>query len=401
MKKMLLSIGIAILILGAGLYAFAPHAPATPKQVKDKQELEAYLNRLTASGNPPGLSVVVVKNGNVVYNKAFGYADGPRKIKATPDTIYHWWSMTKIPTAIAVMQLEEQGKLDFDDPVTNYLPWFEVKYPSGTSPVITIRDLLQHTTGLPDSVPAMAGWVHYNDQTYNQTDVLKQHLPEFNTLKFEPGSKAVYSNVNYMVLGAVIEVVSGQSYESFIVENILQPLGMSQTGFVVSAAMAEHEAAGTLAVVHMYTPLLPMLLDPKTLVRERGGKLFWLNRFYIDATPSTGLIGTAPDVARFMMAYLNNGAPDGKTILRPDSVSLLTHTPPVDGRGLGWAIGETDGERYLEHMGGGAGFATTMRIYPDSGLGIAILSNGTDMDRTGLADLLHSLDWQSQGANNE
>ncbi len=393
MKKMLLSLGIAILILGTGLFAFAPHAPATPKQVKDKQELEAYLNRLTASGNPPGLSVVVVKNGDVVYNNGFGYADGPRSIKATPDTIYHWWSMTKIPTAIAVMQLQEQGKLDLDDEVTKYLPWFEVKYPSSISSAITIRNLLQHTAGLPDSVPAMAGWVHYNDETYNQTEVLKQHLPEFNTLKFEPGSKAVYSNLNYMVLGAVIEAVSGQSYESFITESILQPLGMSQTSFVVSRVMAEHEAAGTLAIVHAYTPLLPTLLDPKALVRERDGKLLWLNRFYIDATPSTGLIGPAPDVARFMLGYLNDGTLDGEAILRPDTVSLLTDTPPIDGRGLGWAIGKTDDERYLEHMGGGAGFATTMRIYPDSRLGIAILSNGTDLDRTGLADLLHSLDW--------
>jgi D-alanyl-D-alanine carboxypeptidase len=393
MKKMLISFVIVLLILAAGLVAFAPHAPATPKQVSNQEELEAYLDRLTASGNPPGLSVVVVKDGVIVYNKAFGYADAPGRIKATPNTIYHWWSMTKIPTAIAVMQLQEQGGLEFDDQVTKYLPWFEVKYPSSSSSAITIRNLLQHTSGLPDSVPSMAGWVHYSDETYNQTEVLKEHLPEFNTLKFEPGSKAVYSNVNYMVLGAVIEAISGQTYESFITENILQPLGMSSTAFVVSPAMAEHEAAGTLAVVHPYTPLLPVLLDAKKLVREREGNLFWLNRFYIDATPSTGLIGPAPDVARFMLAYLNHGTVDGESILRPESISMLTDTPSVDGRGLGWAIGETDSERYLEHMGGGAGFATTMRIYPGSGLGIAILSNGTDLDRTGLADLLHSLDW--------
>jgi D-alanyl-D-alanine carboxypeptidase len=393
MKKMLITLVIAILVLGAGLYAFAPHAPAIPKQVKDLEALEAYLDRLTASGNPPGVSVVVVKDGQLVYNKAFGYADGPRRIKAAPETVYHWWSMTKIPTAIAIMQLREQGKLDLDDLVTKYLPWFKVNYISDARTPITIRQLLQHTSGLPDSVPSMAGWVHYSDEIYNQTEVLKQHLPEFNTLKFEPGTKAVYSNVNYMVLGAVIEAASGQSYESFITENILRPLGMSQTGFVISPAMADHEAAGTLAVVHPYTPLLPTLLSPTALVRERGGKLLWLNRFYIDATPSTGLIGSAPDVARFMLAYLNDGTLDGKSILRPDSISMLMETPPVDGRGLGWAIGETNGERYLEHMGGGAGFATTMRLYPANNLGIAILTNGTELDRTGLTDLLHSLDW--------
>jgi CubicO group peptidase (beta-lactamase class C family) len=94
-----------------------------------------------------------------------------------------------------------------------------------------------------------------------------------------------------------------------------------------------------------------------------------------------------------MMAYLQGGRLDGGSILLPVSVSLLTDTAPIDGHGLGWFIGKANGERYLEHMGGGPGFATTMRIYPDAGLGIAILANGTDLDRAALADLLGSLKW--------
>lgn len=98
----------------------------------------------------------------------------------------------------------------------------------------------------------MIGWVHYEDATRNQTDVLKKYLPKFNTLKFEPNTKAVYSNLNYMVLGAIIEAVSGQSYESYITENILRPLGMSHTSFIYSPKMAKHEAVGTLPVVHFF-----------------------------------------------------------------------------------------------------------------------------------------------------
>ena len=393
-KRMIQIILIALIVLGAGLYAFAPHPPATPKQVQDVTELESYLNQLVDSGNPPGLSVVIVKNGQTVYNKAFGYADQPRSIKAAPDTVYHWWSMTKIPTAIAIMQLREQGKLDLDDPVNKYLPWFEVTYPSDKSPIITVRNLLQHTSGLPDTIPAMVGWVHYDDVTLDQTEIVKKHLPEFSTLKFEPGSKAVYSNLNYMVLGAVIESISGQAYDEYITQNILQPLGMSQTGFVYMPTMAEHEAAGTLPVVHFYTPLLPTLLDPGALIRERQGKLLWLNRVYIDATPSTGLIGSAPDVAQLMMAYLNRGRLDGNLILHPESISLLTETAPIDGHGLGWFVNESNNVRYLEHAGGGPGFATMMRLYPDTELGIAILANGTDLARESLMDLLAIMDWQ-------
>ena len=393
MKKMLLSLLALMVFVSAGLYAFAPHAPSTPKQAMNTTELEAYLNRLVASGNPPGLSVVVVRDSEIVYNNAFGLADGPRQIKATPETVYHWWSMTKIPTAIAVMQLQEQGKLDLDDVVTKHLPWFEVNYPSSTSPALTIRNLLQHSSGLPDPIPAMIGWVHYNNKTYDQTEVVKKYLHEFNTLKFEPGTQAVYSNFNYMVLGAIIESVSGQSYESFIAENILQPLGMSQTSFIYLPAMANHEAAGTLPVVHMYTPLLPTLLEPGALIRERAGKLLWLNRFSIEATPSTGLIGSAPDTAKFMLMYLNHGTLQGVSVLTPGSIAVLSDTSPIDGRGLGWAVHESNGERYLEHMGGGAGFATTLRLYPEAGLGIAILANGTDLDRSGLADLLRTIDY--------
>jgi CubicO group peptidase (beta-lactamase class C family) len=116
--------------------------------------------------------------------------------------------------------------------------------------------------------------------------------------------------------------------------------------------------------------------------------MLWLNRVYIDATPSTGLIGPAPDVAKLLIAYLNRGTLNGELILLPEA-----DTAPIDGRVLGWSVGESNGGRYLEHMGGGPGFATTMRIYPDSGIGIAILANGTDLDRAGLADLLRNINY--------
>lgn len=382
-----------LLVIGIALYAFAPHAPATPEQVDDVAELESYLNRLVASGNPPGLSLVVVKNGRIVYNNAFGFADGPGGVKAETNTVYHWWSMTKIPTAIAVMQLQEQGKLDLDDSVTDYLPWFEVTYPTPTSSGITIRNLLQHTSGLPDTVPAIIGWVHYDDATRDQTEIVKKYLPAFNKLKFEPGEKAVYSNLNYMVLGAIIEGVSGQSYEAYIARNVLEPMGMSKTGFVYTPSMADHEAFGTLPIIHIFTPLLPTLLDTSALIREREGKLLWLNRVYIDPSPSTGLIGPSTDVARLMMAYLNYGSLDGNRLLQPESISSMTNTGPIDSRGLGWLVGRTGNVVFLEHAGGGPGFATIMRLYPEKDLGIAILANGTDLDREGLMELLTKVEW--------
>ena len=170
----------------------------------------------------------------------------------------------------------------------------------------------------------MIGWVHYEDETRSQTELLKRHLPVFNTLQFEPGSKAIYSNLNYMVLGAVIEAVSGRSYEEFITEEILKPLQMDQSGFVYTKAMAEDEAAGTLPIVHFYTPLLPFLLDTTELIREQLDGIFWMRRLYIDVTPPTGLIGPASDMARLMLAYLNGGELEGIRILSAQSIELMS-----------------------------------------------------------------------------
>ena len=271
-----------------------------------------------------------------------------------------------------------------------------------------MRHLLNHSSGLPDTVPAIIGWVHQDDEPRNQTALVQKHLPSYAKLQFEPGSKAIYSNFNYMVLGAVIEAVSGESYEAYIDAHILKPLQMNQTGFVYTPAMAEHEAAGTLPVVHYYTPMLPFLLKPRQLIREQQHGIFWLRRVYIDVTPSTGLIGPASDVARLMLAYLNHGELDGKRILSPESVALMTHDSHVRGEGpnmaahnagrhgIGWyVIPEADRLR-LQHHGGGPGFATTLRLYPEQKLGIAILANGTDLDRDGLANRLAELDWGTQ-----
>ena len=398
--------GLILAAVGV-LFAIAPHPPATPKQVKDIAQMEAYLEKLVAAGSPPGLSIAVVKDGHLVYNQAFGMADTPKGKAATVNTVYHWWSMTKIPTAIAILQLHERGQLQLDDAVVEYLPWFSVQYPAPSSQQITLRHLLNHSSGLPDTVPAMIGWVHYDDETRSQSELVKRHLSSFDKVQFEPGSKAIYSNLNYMLLGAVIEAVSGRSYEQYISEEILKPLQMDQSGFIYTAAMAEDEAAGTLPVVHFYTPLLPFFLDTTQLIREQLSGVFWMQRLYIDVTPSTGLIGPASDMARLMLAYLNGGELDGVRILSRQSIEQMTRDDHVLGEGpnmasyagghhgLGWYVIPEESQLRLQHDGAGPGFATTMRLYPEKGLGIVILANGTDLDRDGIAARLAELDWDA------
>ena len=155
--------------------------------------------------------------------------------------MYHWWSMTKIVTAIAVLQLSERGQLDLDAPVADYLPWFDVQYGSGRA-AVTVRHLLNHSSGLPDPMPAMIGWMHYADDLVDQTDLIRRHLPQFNKLQSNPGTTAAYTNLGYMVLGAIVERVSGQILRALVTDNILQPLGMRHTGFLYPEERQAEEA---------------------------------------------------------------------------------------------------------------------------------------------------------------
>ena len=334
---------------------------------------------------------MVVKDGDVVYEAAFGMANGQKQIPAAPDTIYHWWSMTKVPTAIAILQLHDAGLLHLDDPVSRYLPYFEVTYNGEATLPITIRQLLRHTSGLPDPMPAMIGWVHFEDRVFNQTELLKQHLPQYSQLKFEPDSTSGYSNLGYLVLGAVIEKVSGLSYETYIQDHILAPLGMSDTGFLYDHGSSDAVAVGSHPILSMYTPLLPFLLDLRELVNTRTGGTLWFNPVYTDVTPSSGLLGSAADAARLVQALLEN-----EDLLSDASFELLLpQGEAVYDRPLGWAEFNTEGRLWVQHRGGGPGFATIMRLYPDEGLGIVIMANSTNLQSESLVSALANIDWTS------
>ena len=406
-----------VLVLLIGSFSLLwPKPPKPPESIERVEDIEAYLNDLVTFGTPPGISLVVVKGGKTVYSHGFGLADGPNNVPANPATVYHWYSVTKIPTAIAILQLQEQGLLDLDDPVVDYLPFFEVTYPSTSSQPVTIRHLLNHSSGMPDAIPAIYGWVHHpEDPSVNQTDLIKGKLPDYAKLTFEPGTDTSYSNVGYMVLGAVIEEVSGQYYEDYVLQHILQPLNMDLTNFTYTDAMLSNAAAGSHLSLEFQALLLPFLLeDSESYIRERVNGRIWFNNLYNDQTPPTGLIGPSTDVAKLMLAYLNGGELNGQRIMTEESVAMMTYESHVSHKGvplldharqwigwripaiqgLGWKISAVDSKRlFLEHSGGGPGFGCQMRLYPEEGLGIVIMANDTTYAWDIILDLVASLNW--------
>jgi CubicO group peptidase (beta-lactamase class C family) len=206
------------------------------------------------------------------------------------------------------------------------------------------------------------------------------------------------------VLGAIIEQVSGQPYEQYVVEHILQPLKMDHTDFCYTDAIRPQAAVGMHPLVNIQTAFLPPIYGKRLpdLIREtRDGKI-WFNRICADSDPPTGLIGPAGDLARFAAAHLNGGELEGRRILSQESVTSLMLDSYIQGsslqtdystQGLGWEIcGEGD-NLCLAHGGGGPGFASVLRLYPGRSLGFVVIANGTDLPGEAILDLLAGLDW--------
>ena len=347
----------------------------------------------------------MVKDGDLAYANAFGLADGPHKIAATPDTAYSFWSMTKVFTGVAILQLHERGLLSLDAPVRDYLGFFDVRYPTDDSPQVTVRHLLNHSAGMSSGFPAIFRWVHLDGEPeWNQTALIKEKLPEFARLEFEPGTQGKYSNIGYMVLAAIVEAMSAQTYERYIIDNILRPLGMDSTDFFFTESVVRTVATSA----HPHRDVVTWLLhlgydDPARMIREIRDGVVWFNRILSDQNGPTGLIGPPTDVARFLMAYMNGGELNGQRILSQRSIDMMTReswiTPdpststPRYYHGLSWWV-VPDGDRFLiQHAGDGPGGAPVMRIYPHQGLGLVLMTNGYYLDRSAILDQLAGLAW--------
>ena len=299
--------------------------------------------------------------------------------RADADTVYLWFSTTKLVTATAVLQLAERGKLELDGPVRDFVPEFPKP---GDGSRVTIRHLLSHSAGLANPIPI--GWVHpaelpAEDLHAFTARVLKKH----SRLRGEPGSRASYSNLGYLVLGEVIQAASGAPYVEYVRAQILEPLGMTTTDFAYRQDMARHSATGYHPRFNVSTPLL-RLMTPPGIFDHRAGRFWALSRFCVQGAPYGGLIGTVTDAARFLGLHVDPAAHPG--VLSHEAVLAMQQTT-AHGRkldvGLGWFRRHSDpqpGSQYWEHLGGGGGFFNTMRVYPELNVGLVAMGNSTNWD---------------------
>jgi CubicO group peptidase (beta-lactamase class C family) len=318
--------------------------------------IDAYITAQMQAERLPGLALGIVKGNEIIHLRSFGVAD-PTGRSVTPQTPFIIGSLTKSFTALAVMQLAEAGKLGLDVPVQRYIPWFHLANPEASTQ-ITIRHLLNHTSGISrySGRELLAG---KGDKT------IEQRVRELGTVALtEPvGATFQYSNTNYQVLGLVIQMISGQSYEEYIQRHILNPLEMRHSFLSEADAVRDGMATG---------------------YRWWFGVPFPAELPYLpDALPAGFLLSSAEDMAHYLSAHMNGGNYGTTSILSPAGIAEL-HRPEAaiastDARyGMGWLTEFIDGILMLSHCGDTANYHADMIIIPDSQWGVIVLMNANN-----------------------
>jgi CubicO group peptidase (beta-lactamase class C family) len=331
----------------------------------------------TAHQTPPGLAVAVVTADGAVDLVTSGLADVRARRPVTVRTTFLWFSMTKIVTATAAMMLADRGALDLDAPVIEHVP--ELRVLHGPGALITARHLLAHSSGLANPPPVR--WVRpAGAPPPDARAFLARLLHRHRRLRFRPGETAAYSNLGYLVLGELIASCAGQPFCEFVRRELLEPLGMSRTGFEHARAPADI-ATGYWRLPPGGQTALRLLLPPG-IVGQRTGGLVAFGPFYVNGPPYGGLVGDVQDAARFLALHLGDGAAGGRRLLSAESavaMRTLTTKGAKLTTGLGWwrRHEADDGSGLVEHLGGGGAYRNLIRLSPASGRAVVMFGNLT------------------------
>ncbi len=332
---------------------------------------DEYIQRVMQTFTVPGLSVAIVKDGKVVLAKGYGVRRMGERAPVDARTRFGIASNTKLFTATALAILVEEGKVEWDKPVTDYLPAFAMSDPYVTRE-LTVRDLLVHRSGLGLGAGDLLWWP---PSTYNRKEIARRirYIPLATSFR----SAYAYDNVLYLVAGEVIEAVSGQSWEEFVRSRILSRIDMTETDVRHSGAASGGNTAGTHAEVNdTVRPVAPFASD--------------------NTNPAGGIMSGAADMAKWMIVQLDSGrVTNGSRLFSPASTRQLwrevTPTPignlppalvplghlraRMAGYALGLNVRDYRGRILLQHTGGLPGYLSKVAMIPELRLGVAVLTN--------------------------
>jgi len=320
------------------------------------------------AGEAPGVQCVVVGRDGPVLEAAAGWADLASRRPMEPGTTLMAYSMTKVLTAVAALQLVEKGALSLDASVRALVP--EVPYGDR----LAVRHLLAQTSGIPNPVPLR--WVHPpgEERTFDERAMLRRRLAESPALRFAPGARYAYSNLAYWILGMVIEAAAGRPYLEYVRANVLDRLGLSpaEAGFAIPDPQLH--ASGYLPRWSAMGLLRPFLLD-RRLVGEVDGRWVHVKDSVLDGAAFGGLVASAWALGRFLQDQLATESvllgPEGRRLLQEQQRDGAGRPVPMT---LGWQVAP-DGGSYLFKEGGGAGFHGEMRLRPAAGTAAVVVAN--------------------------
>lgn len=351
------------------LFWLPAHAqPVEKLQAAKIGRIEAAVAAFMAAKGIPGLSIAVAVGEEVLWQRGFGKSDLENDVPATAATAYRIASVTKPITAVAVMQLAEQGKLDLDAPIQKYAPTFPVK-----SAPVTTRQLLEHQAGIRN-------YRRNEGERTTRYATLTEALSIFrdDPLESEPGTRYAYTTFGYVLLGVIVEGASGMSYPDYLREHIFQPAGMQHAEVDDLYALVPHRARG-------YHPRAYAVFNGE--VRNAG----LMDSSY--KVSAGGLVATAEDLARFAIAVQNG------VLIKPETFALMsqdqkTRDGGTTGYGYGWYVDgrpAREPEGSVWHGGVQQGFTADLWILPEQRFSLAILTNLEGGAILGLATLANQV----------
>ncbi len=331
--------------------------PAAPLTAADVNAwLDGYLPYALKTGDIAGAVVVVVKDGQVLTERGYGYSDVAKRLPVDPAlTLFRPGSVSKLLTWTAVMQLVEQGKINLDADVNQYL---DFKIPERDGKPITMRNLMQHTAGFEEQAK---GIISEDPKSPAFDTLLKAWVP---TRVFAPGSTPAYSNYGASLAGYIVQRLSGESFDSYIEKHIFAPLDMEHSSFRQP----------------LPAKLVPLMSKGYPLASEEP-------RPYeiIGPAPAGSLASSGEDMAHFMIAHLQGGEYHGNRILKAETAEMmhnspLTMLPPLNRMELGFFETNINGREVIGHLGDTDYFHTSLHLFMDQGVGFYFSFNSPGKD---------------------
>lgn len=310
-----------------------------------EQQIDSYISEQYTS-DAPGVSVLVAKDGKTIYQKGFGDANLELDISVAPKHVFEIGSITKQFTAVAILMLEEQGKLSVNDPITKFIP----DYPT-QGKTITVHHLLNHTSGIK-SYTNMPSFMTEARTDMTPTELIDKFKNE--PMEFDPGTQFNYNNSGYILLGHIIEVLSGQSYADFIQTHIFDKVGMTNSYYGSMVNLIPNRASG-------YSQT------------ETG----YRNANYLSLTlpyAAGSIMSTTDDLLKWQNAISANTLIKRSSLDKAINGSTLSTGEKIP-YGYGWLKGDVNGSRSIEHSGGIFGYSTNGIYLPEENVYVVGLSN--------------------------